>query len=673
MIPPLFLDVQPHHLVLDMCAAPGSKTAQLIEALHSPMTSSPEHYDPCPPGLIMANDSDVKRAYMLVHQATRLPSPNLCVTNVDAGAWPKIQVPWKGQDPSSSVMVKDLKFDRILGDVPCSGDGTLRKNVAIWKEWTTTNGQGLHPLQLRILLKGLGSLRPGGRMVYSTCSLNPLENEAVIAAAIRECGGKDGNIRLVDVSDQIPQLKRAKGLTKWKVCPGKGRHLFDGSANNMQPKQEPKVAKGEKSAAGEAVEEDEDAAFNASEQTTQQDNAAEEQAPEAEPAADSPKYRQTLPAVPWVDSWQRLKELDPSMANRVPKSLWPAGDEAELGLERCMRVYPHYQNTGGFFIAVLEKKGAADVESQSAGIARAVEAMDNGAVGPSYGASGKRALSPADDAESQDDGAAKKAKVDEEQQETEPAASAAETATSSKVDEQQQGTPAETSTAVPTSVERQASKQKQRETDSGYGLPGGTPYKEDPFEFIPVTNEQVISIHKFFGLSSDFPSRNLIVRNAEANPLRTIYLASTAVRGLITGGGPGMGVHRHFNPVKLRLLNAGTKAFARQESNKSGDLECKWRIIGDALPPIRPYLATTSVIPATLTDLAFLLSEYYPVFDRVPAGDFKETLKDRKMGSHVMDVMASEHNGVVLKEGIDLPIWRAGASVNLMLDKADRR
>lgn len=657
MIPPLFLDVQPHHLVLDMCAAPGSKTAQLIEALHSPMTSSPEHYDPCPPGLIMANDSDVKRAYMLVHQATRLPSPNLCVTNVDAGAWPKIQVPWKGQDPSSSVTVKDLKFDRILGDVPCSGDGTIRKNVAIWKEWTTTNGQGLHPLQLRILLKGLGSLRPGGRMVYSTCSLNPLENEAVIAAAIRECGGKDGNIRLVDVSDQVPQLKRAKGLTKWRVCPGKGRHLFDGSANNMQPKQEPKAAKGDESAGAELVEEDEDAAFNAAEQTKKQDDAAEEQASEFEPTADSPEYRQTLPAVPWVDSWQRLKELDPSMANRVPKSLWPAGDEVELGLERCMRVYPHYQNTGGFFIAVLEKKGAADVESQSAGIARAVEAMDNGAAGPSYGASSKRALSPTDDTEGQEDGAAKKAKVDGEPQDP----PSAEATSSSKVDEPQRDTPTETS------------KQKQRQTDRGFGLPGGTPYKEDPFEFIPITNEQVISIHKFFGLSSDFPSRNLIVRNAEANPLRTIYLASTAVRGLITGGGPGMGVHRHFNPVKVRLLNAGTKAFARQESNKSGDLECKWRIIGDALPPIRPYLAPTSVITATLTDLAFLLSEYYPVFDRVPAGQFKETLKNRKMGSHVMDVTASEHDGVVLKEGIDLPIWRAGASVNLMLDKADRR
>merc|ERR1712142_874205 len=76
MIPPLVLDVKPHHKVLDMCAAPGSKTAQLIEAVHSSVEE-----DVVPEGLVVANDSDNSRCYMLVHQAKRLQSPCLVITN----------------------------------------------------------------------------------------------------------------------------------------------------------------------------------------------------------------------------------------------------------------------------------------------------------------------------------------------------------------------------------------------------------------------------------------------------------------------------------------------------------------------------------------------------------------------------------------------------------------
>lgn len=79
MIPPLFMDVQPEHTVLDLCAAPGSKTAQLLEALHA--GGLPEG---TPRGLVLANDADLKRAHLLVHQSNRLPSANVLVTNLDA-------------------------------------------------------------------------------------------------------------------------------------------------------------------------------------------------------------------------------------------------------------------------------------------------------------------------------------------------------------------------------------------------------------------------------------------------------------------------------------------------------------------------------------------------------------------------------------------------------------
>ena len=71
------------------------------------------------------------------------------------------------------------KYDKVLCDVPCSGDGTLRKAPVIWKRWNAAGGNMLHGLQLQIACKGVRLMRLGGRLVYSTCSLNPIENEAV--------------------------------------------------------------------------------------------------------------------------------------------------------------------------------------------------------------------------------------------------------------------------------------------------------------------------------------------------------------------------------------------------------------------------------------------------------------------------------------------------------------
>ena len=79
------------------------------------------------------------------------------------------------------VLQEPILFDRILCDVPCSGDGTIRKAPDIWRRWTPGNGNGLHPLQLRIALHACQMLRVGGRLVYSTCTFNPIEDEAVVA------------------------------------------------------------------------------------------------------------------------------------------------------------------------------------------------------------------------------------------------------------------------------------------------------------------------------------------------------------------------------------------------------------------------------------------------------------------------------------------------------------
>ena len=206
MIPPIVLDVKPHHKVLDMCAAPGSKTAQLIEAIHA-------EEDVVPKGLVVANDSDNSRCYMLVHQAKRLQSPCVIITNHDASIMPNMKVSNDPKNPSEKV---NLKFDRVLCDVPCSGDGTMRKNADIWPKWSAATGTNLHGIQFRILKRGMELLEVGGRLVYSTCSLNPVEDEAVVQRLLLEAG-KD-NVGLEDASSLVPGLKYTSGLATWKVA-----------------------------------------------------------------------------------------------------------------------------------------------------------------------------------------------------------------------------------------------------------------------------------------------------------------------------------------------------------------------------------------------------------------------------------------------------------------------
>lgn len=163
MVPPLALNVSPHHRCLDMCAAPGSKTSQLLEIVNRSLSDEDANQ-----GLVVANDADTDRAYMLVHQCRRINSPLLVVTTHKGQNFPTVCQASEVATPKPSPF-----FDRVLCDVPCSGDGTLRKNPAIWNKWSTSGGMTLHPLQLMIAQRGLQLLQEGGLMVYSTCSMSP--------------------------------------------------------------------------------------------------------------------------------------------------------------------------------------------------------------------------------------------------------------------------------------------------------------------------------------------------------------------------------------------------------------------------------------------------------------------------------------------------------------------
>jgi len=263
MIPVKLLDVQPHHLVLDSCASPGSKTSQILEVMLSKSAS----------GAVVANDASLQRANLLTHRCYRLEAAakNLLVIHHDAQTLP---------------LELENTFDRILCDVPCSGDGTLRKSTDLWKKWSNSSGAELHPIQVNVATRALRLLKHeeggggGGRLVYSTCSLNPLENEAVVVELLERSRGA---IRLVDCSNILPDLKRLPGLTKWSV--------------------------------------------------------------------------QDLKTMRWYDTYDSYLQDNRGsrQQSKIKKSMFAKSNNHKHNLDRCFRIHPDLNDTGGFFVAVFEK------------------------------------------------------------------------------------------------------------------------------------------------------------------------------------------------------------------------------------------------------------------------------------------------------------------------------
>ncbi len=162
--------------LLDCCAAPGGKTAAM--AARNPTAE------------IIAAELHAHRAELL---RKRVPRDNIQVIQADA-----LNLPVEG------------KFDRVLADVPCSGTGTLARNPEIKWKLKPSDLTDLQARQVAILRAALHQLAPSGRAVYSTCSLEREENEAVIEEVLREMN----EYRLLDSRQELERL-RSDGELAW--------------------------------------------------------------------------------------------------------------------------------------------------------------------------------------------------------------------------------------------------------------------------------------------------------------------------------------------------------------------------------------------------------------------------------------------------------------------------
>ncbi|KAI9314518.1 S-adenosyl-L-methionine-dependent methyltransferase [Dichotomocladium elegans] len=516
MVPPLLMDIQPHQWVLDMCAAPGSKTAQIIEAVHAN-----DRLDEMPAGLVVANDADYKRSHLLVHQSKRLQSPCFVATNHDGQYFPGLHMTSTGAP---------IRFDRVLCDVPCSGDGTLRKNEKIWAEWSHGQALALHTTQVQIFLRGAQLTKVGGRIVYSTCSFNPVENEAVVAEVLRLA---QGALILKDVSDQLPELKRKPGLTTWKVMTRDGRYL---------------------------------------------------------------------------DSLDDLE--DTPQKKKFPKSVFPPSDTECLNLERCIRIYPHQQDTGGFFVAVFEKIKP---------MTKAEEKMMAGM------------------------------KVEDEEENTSVTASVIPSKRpaggSSSSEEEEEVLPEKTSA-----------------------------HKEAPFDLLPADNAELAGIREFYGLDSSFPTDQFLIRSEGKEKSKTIYFVSSAVRDLLASRqahrlnvvmtGVRLFVRQNSTP--------STDSVSRTPYRLTCEgIPLIDRVLSDTRRRVR--LQSLAELRTLLTEAYPKIDQLEsPTVEKLETMELGGCVFD--IDESVVDASAKDDENIAhIVFPMALPVWRGKVSLSVLLNKQEKR
>lgn len=204
-------------------------------------------------------------------------------------------------------------------DVPCSGDGAIRKLPNRWRLWNSKDGQELHSIQIELLQRAIQLTKEGGVIVYSTCSLNPIENEAVITEVLNRAKkyspDPENSLEIVNIHDQLSGLKSRKGLHYWDVLKMKknGPHSYNTKLSETSTEQLFHIYSG-----------------------TGRDS-----------------------ELTILKNGEQIDGKKEQLPQIITESMFPLKKEEmeASNIHYSMRIMPHDQDTGGFFVAKFIKKG----------------------------------------------------------------------------------------------------------------------------------------------------------------------------------------------------------------------------------------------------------------------------------------------------------------------------
>lgn len=184
MLPVIALDPKKDEKILDLCAAPGSKTTQIASKINNT-------------GNILANEVSLGRIKILASNLERCGVANTIITRKEGAAMCK------------RLEKQNFRFDKILIDAPCSGEGTLRSTPKTYKMWNPRTIKSLSSIQKQLVSAAIPLLKKGGTLIYSTCTHAPEENEETADYIIK-------NFPELKIEKPLLPVESRPGITSWQ-------------------------------------------------------------------------------------------------------------------------------------------------------------------------------------------------------------------------------------------------------------------------------------------------------------------------------------------------------------------------------------------------------------------------------------------------------------------------
>ena len=607
-----------------MCAAPGSKTSQILE-----IVSAIPQGDNEPVGCVVANDADPKRAYMLVHQLKRIHSPVALVTSCDAQFFPLIKR-FAAEHDSPEGM-----FDRVLADVPCSGDGTMRKNPQVWKKWSCLNSLSLHPMQLAIALNGARLTKVGGYLCYSTCAMSPIENEAVVAELLRTT---DGALELVDRREHLNGIKARPGWSHWKVMrEDKSKRKAKNEANKNNAKMQERRRKFENQTNGETTEE----ALSKTEDVGDEIEEAEESNANGDELAEESKPAPLGPPPSWdVDvlkarcddeglaEYKSYDEVEEQWQKTIRRSTFPPSEEEAktMQLHKCLRLLSHDMDTSGFFVALFKKVQPLSQRARDKSAKLAAELRKD--VGD---AEGRERAPVTKKAKLNDD----EAKPDEGETKDEAMASE-DPANGNEM-------------PLPEDPAADPSLGKIVKGKNARGAPKGNMGNEN---FVQANESHLIPLMSYYGFDDDFPKDQIMSR--ASGDSKVFYFIGKAVKKYMAAG----------LQDRITIINSGLKCFERNNN----ECEVNYRVAQEGIHYLAPYMKNRKFVVDTKNFLTCFSQATIKIEALSPV--LGDEIRKLAVGSFMVALEGYENDA---SKKLMMVMWRCrGDNINCLVCKIER-